>query len=233
MFGLTARAYSRELTSYQKGGKKGLAVYRDKKRPEYVAEEFAAMIDEMPSLQRRDPAMRQYLLEYPKTQLPNSTSFFYWHKVNFGLKPTIMINHVVITETPEHTLVASKQIYASHYFFLGGAGTTRTHSRSVSRRRILVRRRQQGTFGQSGRYQGSRRSRASRKGKLEGTKRRHASREVVARTEDSVTRPANSTISSLLLTRFRELATFLSQPSGTIVHPVKPPLCLHGFRGCL
>jgi hypothetical protein len=43
----------------------------------------------------------QFLLEYPGAQLPDATSFLYWHKVNFGLKPTIMINHVVITETPQ------------------------------------------------------------------------------------------------------------------------------------
>jgi hypothetical protein len=105
------------VTAYQRGGNKELAVYRDKKRPAYVAEEFKAMVDEMPALQQRESALRQYLLDYPRTQLPNATSFLYWHKVSFGLKPTIMINHVVITETPQRVLVATKQLYASHYFW--------------------------------------------------------------------------------------------------------------------
>ena len=35
----------------------------------------------------------------------------------FGLKPTIRINHVVIDERPEAVAVASKQIYATHYFW--------------------------------------------------------------------------------------------------------------------
>jgi hypothetical protein len=105
------------VTAYQRGGNKELAVYRDKKRPAYVAEEFKAMVDEMPVLQQRESALRQYLLEYPGAQLPNATSFLYWHKVSFGLKPTIMINHVVITETPHRALAATKQLYASHYFW--------------------------------------------------------------------------------------------------------------------
>jgi hypothetical protein len=105
------------VKAYQQGGNQELAVYRDKKRPAYVAQEFRAMVDEMPSLRQREPALRAYLLEYPKAQLPNTTSFLYWHQVKFGLKPTIMINHVVITDSLEHTLVASKQIYASHYFW--------------------------------------------------------------------------------------------------------------------
>jgi hypothetical protein len=105
------------VTAYQRGGNKELAVYRDKKRPAYVAEEFKAMVDEMPVLRQRESALRQYLLEYPSAQLPNATSFLYWHKVSFGLKPTIMINHVVITETPQRALVATKQLYASHYFW--------------------------------------------------------------------------------------------------------------------
>jgi hypothetical protein len=105
------------VTAYQRGGNKELAVYRDKKRPAYIAEEFKAMVDEMPVLQQRESALRQYLLEFPSAQLPNATSFLYWHKVSFGLKPTIMINHVVITESPQRALVATKQLYASHYFW--------------------------------------------------------------------------------------------------------------------
>jgi hypothetical protein len=105
------------VTAYLQGGNKELALYRDKNRPTYAAQEFAAMIEEMPMLRQREPALRQYLLEYPQAQLQKSTSFLCWQKVNFGLKPTIRINHVAITETAGHTLVASKQLYASHYFW--------------------------------------------------------------------------------------------------------------------
>jgi hypothetical protein len=109
----------RYLTAYQEGGNKGLPIYRDKDDPTHVANEFASMIDGMRLLRRQEPALRQYLLEYPKVKLPNATSFFYWHRVSFGLKPVIRINQVVIAPSGDHTLVASKQIYASHYFLTG------------------------------------------------------------------------------------------------------------------
>src|SRR6185436_4762875 len=36
---------------------------------------------------------------------------------HFGLKPTIRVNHLVIDDRSEVTAVASKMIYASHYFW--------------------------------------------------------------------------------------------------------------------
>jgi hypothetical protein len=52
--------------------------------------------------------------------LPGADSFFYWEKVNFGLKPTIRVNHGVIYRTSSSgndiSVVAIKQLYASHYF---------------------------------------------------------------------------------------------------------------------
>lgn len=35
------------------------------------------------------------------------------------LKPTIRISHLTIREIPEDTVVASKMVYASHYFWTG------------------------------------------------------------------------------------------------------------------
>jgi hypothetical protein len=106
----------RYVTAYQQAGNKGLPVYRDNSDPTYSAQEFAAMINAMPLLRQQEPALRQYLLDYPKAKLPNANSFLYWQKVDFGLKPVVRINHVVTTQTADHAVVASKQIYASHYF---------------------------------------------------------------------------------------------------------------------
>jgi hypothetical protein len=105
----------RLAVAYRQSGNKGLPVYRDSSDPASTAQQFAAMINGMPLL-RQEPAVRQYLLDYPQAKLPNANSFLYWQKVDFGLKPVIRINHVVTTQTADHALVASKQIYASHYF---------------------------------------------------------------------------------------------------------------------
>jgi hypothetical protein len=105
------------VTEYLEGGNERFAVYRDNSHPTFVAEEFRAMVDAMPSLTTYMPSLRRYLLEFPKVQLPDATSFLYWQETEFGLKPTIRINHLTIRKAPDSTVVASKMLYASHYFW--------------------------------------------------------------------------------------------------------------------
>ena len=106
-------------TSYLKGGDAELAVYRDNARPTFVAQEFREMVSAMPELSTHMPNTRRYLLEFPTVSMPGFQSFLYWQETEFGLKPVIRINHVVIRETAEDAVVASKMLYASHYFWTG------------------------------------------------------------------------------------------------------------------
>lgn len=106
-------------TGYIEGGNTRLAVLRDKSRPAFVAQEFRDMIDRMPELTSYLPDLRRYLLEFPTRPLPDATSFLYWQETEFGLKPTIRISHVVVREGPEDAIVASKLLYATHYFWTG------------------------------------------------------------------------------------------------------------------
>jgi hypothetical protein len=106
------------VNGYLGGGDERLAVYRDNSRPTFVAQEFRLMVHQMPELAALMPNLRRYLLDYPKAQFPGATSFLYWQDVQFGLKSTIRINHVTIREGPDETVVASKMLYASHYFGL-------------------------------------------------------------------------------------------------------------------
>jgi hypothetical protein len=119
-----ANALMRQLSfeyarSYLAGGNERLAVYRDTSRPTFVAREFGTMIDAMPELTTYMPKLRQYLLEYPRVTIPEARSFLYWQETEFGLKPTIRMSHLTIRESPADTVVASKMIYASHYFWTG------------------------------------------------------------------------------------------------------------------
>lgn len=75
------------------------------------------MIDRLPSLATYLPDLKHYLLEYPRATLSDSTDFLYWQETQFGLKPTIRISHLVIQQRPEQTIVASKMLYASHYYW--------------------------------------------------------------------------------------------------------------------
>ena len=120
----TANALMRQVaheyvTGYLEGGNDRLAVYRDGLRPTFVSQEFRAMTNEMPELTTYMPNLRRYLLEYPRVTLPGATSMFYWQETSFGLKPTIRISHMTILPTPEEIVVASKMLYATHYFWTG------------------------------------------------------------------------------------------------------------------
>ncbi|MGE5813931.1 MAG: hypothetical protein ACM36C_05555 [Acidobacteriota bacterium] len=105
------------VNGYREGGNARLAVYRDKDRPTFVANEFRSMIERLPRLGTELPDLTRYLLEYPKARLANSTDFLYWQETQFGLKPTVRISHLVIQDRPDGTVLASKMLYSSHYFW--------------------------------------------------------------------------------------------------------------------
>jgi hypothetical protein len=107
------------VEGYREGGNSRLAVYRDKDRPTFSADEFRALVDRLPRLAVEWPDLKQYLLHYPAATLSGSTDFMYWEEVRFGLRPTIRINHLVTQGRGDRTIVASKTLYASHYFWTG------------------------------------------------------------------------------------------------------------------
>ena len=116
-----ARARILDLVrEYRRGGNEALGVYRDKAHPALVAEQFVKMVSRSASLPRALPELREYLLKYPAADLPRADSFVYWEKVDFGMKPTIRVNHGVIYRADGEgrgvSAVAIKQLYASHYF---------------------------------------------------------------------------------------------------------------------
>ena len=110
------------LREYRRGGNKALGSYRDKEHPARVADQFATLMQRSEVLPKVLPELRAYLLQYPAAELAGADSFFYWEKVNFGMKPTVRVNHAVIYRAPpqdrDHAIstVAIKQLYASHYF---------------------------------------------------------------------------------------------------------------------
>ena len=107
------------VSGYVEGGNKRLAVLRDKSRPAFIDQELGEMIEKMPELTSYLPEIRRDLLEFPSRSLSGATSFLYWQETRFGLKPTIRISHVVIRETADSAVVASKMLYATHYFWTG------------------------------------------------------------------------------------------------------------------
>jgi hypothetical protein len=107
------------VTAYLEGGNERLPVYRDHEQPIIVARELRAITDDLPDVTAQIPDLRRYLLGYPRVRLPDTTSFLYWQEAEFGLKPTIRISHLIILEGPDDTVIASKMLYATHYFRAG------------------------------------------------------------------------------------------------------------------
>ena len=117
---LAQRMALEELIRYQKDGNHALGTYFDKDHPLRVPDQFESLLSESGGLTNYLPDLQRYLLEYPRTNLPNSQSFFYWERVKFGLKATLRMNQMVIYHGSHLSLsvdsVAIKQLYSSHYF---------------------------------------------------------------------------------------------------------------------
>jgi hypothetical protein len=83
---------------------------------------FQSLLSESEVLPVYLPELKRYLLNYPAPMPPKVESFFYWEKVDFGLKPTLRLNHVIAYRSTGPrgvaNVVAVKQLWASHYFQL-------------------------------------------------------------------------------------------------------------------
>ncbi|MBZ5637066.1 MAG: hypothetical protein LAO55_28410 [Acidobacteriia bacterium] len=104
------------VEDYLNRGNSALIEYRDKNKPVRLEDEFRAVLDARPGLSGLVPELHDYLAKYPSEPLPGVSEFFYWSTESFGLKPVASITHVSIYVQPGRAVVASKQIYASHYF---------------------------------------------------------------------------------------------------------------------
>lgn len=108
------------VKGYLQGGNAQLAEYRDKSYPLRLNDEFRSLLQPAPYTYGYTPEFQNYLETFPRSRPKDSQDFIYWSKEKFGLKPVISITHVIIYKRagPVGTdvLIASKGIYASHYF---------------------------------------------------------------------------------------------------------------------
>jgi hypothetical protein len=107
--------------AYIRGGTAEMATYVDKDRSLETPAEFQKLLAASPYLVEYVPALHRYVEEYPKASLAGAEDLFYWCRDEFAPKPTVSIYHVTIWIDPERPLgvIASKRIYASHYFQAG------------------------------------------------------------------------------------------------------------------
>ncbi len=110
------------LEAYRSGGLQALGAYQDRGEPISVAADFR-LLAAPGDLPADLPELTYYLRAYPKAMLPGGSDLFYWNKGEFGMKPTIRLNHLVTYPVPAAAargglryVVATSQIYSDHYF---------------------------------------------------------------------------------------------------------------------
>ena len=108
------------LRRYREGGNRALGAYHDKEGAVDISTQFQSLVGSREAVGDYMPNLNRYLREYPAFRLPRAESVFFWERVNFGLKPTLRINHLVTYRENDTRgtadVVAVKQLYASHYF---------------------------------------------------------------------------------------------------------------------
>ncbi|HEV7398314.1 MAG TPA: hypothetical protein VGN86_17510 [Pyrinomonadaceae bacterium] len=108
------------VRAYLARGDSALIAYHDKADEVRLAEEQQLLMAAPSYLSRVLAEFRQQLKGTTKPQIFLVEDAIVWSKIMFGLKPVIAINHVMVyrhaQESGPQILVASKQIYANHYF---------------------------------------------------------------------------------------------------------------------
>jgi hypothetical protein len=104
------------VQEYISKGDRALIRYRDKDTPVSLSQQFVSLLNDWKELNELVPELAHSLTARPRGPLPYVEEFLYWSKESFGLKPVISVTDVFTYQLPGETWIASKQIYASHYF---------------------------------------------------------------------------------------------------------------------
>jgi hypothetical protein len=103
--------------AYLQGGDAALPDFQDRAYPVRLAEEVREILARSPYLRDSSAELHEHLRTFPSSSLASAENILYWSKERFGAKPVVSMTHVTILKGGQApTLIASKQIYASHYF---------------------------------------------------------------------------------------------------------------------
>jgi len=108
------------VTDYHARGDAALPVYDDTRPAEQSASGFRQLLGEDASVFREAPAFASYLAQSPAHPTPGATSTIFWAiDRRPGLKPILGVSQLSTfrgTGSGAPMFVATKQLYASHYF---------------------------------------------------------------------------------------------------------------------
>jgi hypothetical protein len=122
------------VRDYRTRGDAALIEYNDKRNEISLAAEERALAGA--------PGYINDFLTERQSELRVVEDAIVWSKIKFGLKPVLAINHVIIyrrdREVGPQVLIASKQIYANHYFNASHALTAFVSVPDAAQRAFLV-----------------------------------------------------------------------------------------------
>jgi hypothetical protein len=108
------------VRDYLARGDVALIEYSDKPKEVQLADEQRALMAASTYIGDELPEFQPYLKGRTKPEVSLVENAIVWSKIKFGLKPVIAFNHVMVykrgQESGPQILIASKQIYANHYF---------------------------------------------------------------------------------------------------------------------
>ena len=107
------------VEAYRERGNASMPVYDD--RPSIRASDaFAAVLAQSSYLNQATPAIASYFRTFPRGRPAGVSDVIYWSEAAVArLRPILSVTHAVVYTPPElggTTVVASKQLYANHYF---------------------------------------------------------------------------------------------------------------------
>jgi hypothetical protein len=117
--GVMREVLARAARSYLDLGDAGLDELRDHAEPVSRGAEFLALVRRLPYLQASAPGILRRITGTPSGLRGTTDDFLYWSKADLGLKPIITLTHVAICTQgrgPNEVVIASRQIFANHYF---------------------------------------------------------------------------------------------------------------------
>jgi hypothetical protein len=107
------------VNNYRAWGDSALVTYDDRGGVR-ASDTFAALLDQSPFVFAYAPKLVSYFRLYPFAKLDGASEVIFWSEdAASRLRRTLNVNHLVVYTPPTSpgiTLVASKQIYAKHYF---------------------------------------------------------------------------------------------------------------------
>ncbi len=117
---LWRRLLAKDAADYLTSGK--LGDYRNKAVPLNVADEFSILYGASSYFEPLSPQFFEYMKNFPRTRLDGIENVLYWSKDDIN-RPVTRVTHLLLypPDADGHRpgLIATKQIYAAHYFDAG------------------------------------------------------------------------------------------------------------------